>query len=63
MIGNDESTSNQKDQSVCLMPKGIMHYAVVRFPSHVNFFIRALPIKKKKNLSKTHFIIAKLISH
>ena len=50
MIGNDESTSNQKDQSVCLMPKGIMHYAVVRFPSHVNFFIRALPIKKKKKI-------------
>ena len=30
------------------MPKGIMHYAVVKFPSHVIFFIRALPIKKKK---------------
>ena len=44
------------------MPKGMMHYAVVKFPSHVIFFIRALPIKKK-NLFKTHFIIAKLISH
>ena len=40
-----------------------MHYAVVKFPSHVIFFIRALPIKKKKKIFKTHFIIAKLISH